>query len=836
MKMKELFCLSFLALLLLSCVDEHGNDQVPDNRVFTATIADESLTKTLLGNAEGGKRRVFWEKGDEIRIGAASYVADSVSTDGLTATFSGKNATKDGNVFKAYYPAAIHQGGHLQLPRVQRWRGTDPAKGLLIASDLPMYAESPDNALVFQNICAVLVFRITGLSSQKVDSIVVTSKAHALWGPFVMNDSAAKMTGDGPDYRKLLFDCGAGVTLHPSDETEFLVAIPQGTYETGDMRVVFYEGNKELFSMDNGTGDMDIVRSTMYNIVASSAPAYSFTVSYTDRNVSADGVSGQSFSVSSSKSQNGQSDPEPWIAEFSTDGGATWSREVPAWLEGFPSGDDGNVGEERFTYNVKKLVYGRTSPEWGGSLEEVGGGTGRDLSLYDVYGLPFAQGRNTANCYVVSAPGHYKFPAVYGNAIRNDSDNNDCGLGSFVRHDDRAIQAPWIKDNGIVITGAKLLWSDMDVIQADSVYFQDDFIHFSVEKDRIFDCNAVIAAFAGETIVWSWHIWITHDPANTLAVKTLQSNPRFGAYTGTVKVMPVNLGWVMPHELAAPERRVSIRFTQLNSGLSSRNYNLRQYGRAAYDLRERCTFYQWGRKDPLMPAFRKKGSKTFIDGSANLSWCTFPQGTQYTTVRETVQPSIGTGIQHPNVMYGPANRFMEFWFANPRRYDLWNVGSSGIVYSGAGQQDIPVVKSVYDPCPAGFRMPSIFAFAVFGTITEVYSDPWSDSYYLGTLNIENSSTVSSDEGYAFYLNGSDGETVYFPKTGGWTYNISFTEWPWTLYWTANASYANSLYSGCNISMEGNRFVIGHNYNNTTGGAHNANPVRPVVDEAVTPYQ
>ena len=40
-----------------------------------------------------------------------------------------------------------------------------------------------------------------------------------------------------------------------------------------------------------------------------------------------------------------------------------------------------------------------------------------DLSLMDIYGKTIT--RSTANCYVVSKPGFYKIPMVYGNAIKN---------------------------------------------------------------------------------------------------------------------------------------------------------------------------------------------------------------------------------------------------------------------------------------------------------------------------------------------------------------------------------------------------------------------------------
>lgn len=44
-----------------------------------------------------------------------------------------------------------------------------------------------------------------------------------------------------------------------------------------------------------------------------------------------------------------------------------------------------------------------------------------DLSMQDIYGNTTSQ--NTANCYVVKEAGTYKFPCVYGNAIKNGATN-----------------------------------------------------------------------------------------------------------------------------------------------------------------------------------------------------------------------------------------------------------------------------------------------------------------------------------------------------------------------------------------------------------------------------
>ena len=60
-----------------------------------------------------------------------------------------------------------------------------------------------------------------------------------------------------------------------------------------------------------------------------------------------------------------------------------------------------------------------------------------DLS-YDYNGL-----MNTANCYVVTHPGYYKFPLVYGNAIKNGATNAIAyGSSTFVNHLGNQISDP----------------------------------------------------------------------------------------------------------------------------------------------------------------------------------------------------------------------------------------------------------------------------------------------------------------------------------------------------------------------------------------------------------
>ena len=50
--------------------------------------------------------------------------------------------------------------------------------------------------------------------------------------------------------------------------------------------------------------------------------------------------------------------------------------------------------------------------------------------------------QNTANCYVIRKPGKYKFPIVYGNAIKNGEDNKEAYEG--FKYNNTTIKNPTI--------------------------------------------------------------------------------------------------------------------------------------------------------------------------------------------------------------------------------------------------------------------------------------------------------------------------------------------------------------------------------------------------------
>lgn len=101
----------------------------------------------------------------------------------------------------------------------------------------------------------------------------------------------------------------------------------------------------------------------------------------------------------------------------------------------------------------------------------------------------------TANCYIVSEPGDYIFPAVKGNS------NQSVGTVS-------SVEVLW-ETFGTDIAPAK-----GDLIS--EVSFESNIIAFRTNTD-FRKGNAVIAAKdASGKILWSWHIWLTDQPEDQI--------------------------------------------------------------------------------------------------------------------------------------------------------------------------------------------------------------------------------------------------------------------------------------------------------------------------------
>lgn len=213
--------------------------------------------------------------------------------------------------------------------------------------------------------------------------------------------------------------------------------------------------------------------------------------------------------------------------------------------------------------------------------------------------------KETANCYIISKPGNYEFPLVYGCGIKNGKENpNSYAIGNILDYKGEIINTPEIKYK---IKGIKIISWDSDPEIIYNLKIEKDYVKFSINKVPEGGANYIIAIYDDQdTIIWSWHLWLVNNLKD-------------------IKIGEYNL---------------------LNIPLASK----------LEDGKINIGYYQWGRKDPIL------------------------------NISKIVKRSSNTmeAIQNPDTLYYNAGGNWN-WIDNS---NYW------------GKE-----KTIYDPCPAGYKVP-----------------------------------------------------------------------------------------------------------------------------------
>ncbi|MBR4299296.1 MAG: hypothetical protein IKT59_06245 [Bacteroidales bacterium] len=224
----------------------------------------------------------------------------------------------------------------------------------------------------------------------------------------------------------------------------------------------------------------------------------------------------------------------------------------------------------------------------------------------------------TANCYIVSEAGSYKFTPTKGNSGES--------VGS--------------------ISSAEVLWESFGTDETPNVgdlvknvKYVDGVISFETPS-TFKEGNAVIAAKeASGNILWSWHIWLTDQPEG--------------------QVYYNNAGTMMDRNLGA---------TSATPG----------------DVGALGLLYQWGRKDPFL------GSSSISSDIVAKSTITWPS-------------AVSSNANNGTITYATAN---------PATFITYNNSNQDWYYTGSSSTDntrwseSSNAKSIYDPCPVGYRVPN----------------------------------------------------------------------------------------------------------------------------------
>lgn len=347
-------------------------------------------------------------------------------------------------------------------------------------------------------------------------------------------------------------------------------------------------------------------------------------------------------------------------------------------INGIPLVDDVTLDELNIQQKIDVTAYAlkmdlneyATKEELNDAIESLSDSV-YDLSKHDIYGNVIEQ--TTANCYIVNKVGTYKFPLVYGNAIKNGATNSaaytkNSGSNShdFVTHYDSVITTPYIEDLFDDVSNVQLSIADTDnvftnfgIIEVEGSHCR--YVQFDVTVVPATGANGVISVkTSGGIIVWNWHIWVWNEDMTTV--------PITNATGVTYNILPYNLA------------------SKWDSGSKTHIKNW---------------YYQFGRPNPMLCP------RTYDSGSDHASYGALSQTSKEATSH------LCNGIMSPTTFYEGTSSTDYVWFNynSANTYNLWDANCTA-----TGASDNDVVKTVYDPSPIGFKIPNGNTFTGFSRI------------------------------------------------------------------------------------------------------------------------
>lgn len=325
-----------------------------------------------------------------------------------------------------------------------------------------------------------------------------------------------------------------------------------------------------------------------------------------------------------------------------------------------------NIFEAGYIYDIKLNL--QTNGNIGAILAKDGEEHYYDLSsLHEFEVDEEIADKNTvstfklSNCYILD-------PNEFKDSEGNDIYDGYCFFAMTVGNGESGIissgaQKLYPENETIKPVAAHLLWESSLGLISD-IKLKYGYVRFKLPNSTARG-NAVIAVYDNEgKVLWSWHIWITDRPAE----------------------LSFSIG---EHEITILDR---------NLGATAATCTGASDALATYGL-----YYQWGRKDPSMgpPAYNYSpinlNTASYYDFSSDEK--TAAEVTQF------AQPTLRNGVENPMYLILPTSQPLSYIFNwTYERYDfLWGYDIATGMTS----------KTIYDPCPYGYRVPSSELGALF---------------------------------------------------------------------------------------------------------------------------
>ena len=384
-----------------------------------------------------------------------------------------------------------------------------------------------------------------------------------------------------------------------------------------------------------------------------------------------------------------------------------------------------------------------------------------------------------ANCYIVSAPGNYSFnldvagngKAPYG-GFTAGFNPTDLIQGTSLDEINNKYGFDWLWASGLSFDKITGVTGDVNIVKkiVNSVAFTGDTGKVSIglnDSAENLSGNIVFALYEKNTdgsvkkIIWTWHLWLGRPQTQHYKFASTNYNWNF-----------TNEDWYILDRNVGAE---SAEFTTVGDPNGARSTGL---------------YYQRGRKEPMIGFKLANGSSdwktnqlpTYRNTETFGSLATWQANVEYNSYNTFSQPmSLIRNIPYTTDYVN--NPSADYTFA-------WNSSTTAAVNENDINND---TKSMFDPCPAGYRMPTtrewdnmkadkyrytvggqgfgVYGYCVWDGLESRLSSASTDERvitYLEHLSTDKY-TVNDQFERTYYINANSGigsEIItYFPNTG-----------------------------------------------------------------------
>lgn len=276
MKTRYFFALAAV-VLLAGCNKEFQSPEIviTDARTTLEVGIAPAATKTYMGDAAEGERKVYWSNGDQVAVnGIASDALAGVEEASASAQFTFQSVLD--TPYNVLYPASAYvDDSQINLPAVQDWDASGFADGFF-----PMAGYSENGSdIQLAHLCSVLKIQVRQAADGDADKLVAVrfrgGNGEQVSGNFNIFYEKGALVGESTASADQVVMVVKSQATSVEEPVVYYVVVPAGTYSNG-FAITVQDANGHIMTKTKPSS-MELEPGRQYNM-----PAFEFVPTGTE--------------------------------------------------------------------------------------------------------------------------------------------------------------------------------------------------------------------------------------------------------------------------------------------------------------------------------------------------------------------------------------------------------------------------------------------------------------------------------------------------------------------------------------------------------------------------